>query len=107
MTLVVQVTSTDSVTTTFTTTVGVSTSGIIASAKADISASIAMTVASGTTLGATHYLSSGQYGRLEWGNWAVHYYWSYGHYAGCTWVVTNGRAVSPRLSGKGFNWGTS
>jgi len=107
MTLSVSVTNTDTTTSVFTTTVGVSASGIVASAHADISASIQMSVAAGTTLGATWQPAAGRLGWLEWGNWAIHYYWSYGHYAGCTWTVINGRAVSPRLSGKGFNYGYS
>jgi hypothetical protein len=108
MTLTITITRTDAVTGTFGGTGGFSVSGIIASAKAEVNSSIASTVTAGTTYSGAYTIPSGRHGWLQWGSWGYRYNWTYGHYSGCKWVVTKrGNAVSPTLSGKGFNHGLS
>lgn len=104
-TISLTVTKTDTTGSNFTNTSGVSVSGIVFAAHDDISGGITMSVAAGTTYGASYTPPSGHLGWLQWGNWGYHYYWSYGHYAGCTWVTQSGAANSPIFTGKGFNHG--
>ena len=108
ITLQLLVEASDSITTTVGGSSGASVDLIVASAKADVNASVAKGVASGTTVSASFSVPAGKMGWLQWGAWGYHYDWQEGTYSGaCRWnVIASGTASSPSLSGKGFNHGT-